>query len=619
MARNTKWVFLGLLLGALFGTDLGCFFSARQAQAATINAASCSASDVQSAINSASNGDTVVVPSCSSTTWSTQVVISGKALTLQGQTTCTGSGDPNGGTNGVITCTDNTIINLTSSVYNGALSVAASAANFVTITGFTFIIGASSWSGQVQISGTHGQVSFRLHHCHFQWTASGAALMADTGYGLIDHVFWDDAASTSGTANVPLNVGGDRSAMGYGNWNDPTNFGSNQAIHVEQCYYVNTHTNLGSEGFWDAYYGAKTVTRFNTIVGNGPGGWHGTDSGGYRSAVYGEIYGNSISNSTGTVRYALLDTRGGTLLFFNNTLGGSTSWSSGIPLDYYRISQPTGVGTWGTAGAGLNWTPLSSTPTSSLAQENSLGSADWQASYSYAAQATIGPTSNNSGSYYYQDSGACTSGSSRPSFNQTIAGTTSDGSCTWTNVGGVVGTPPGGAGFCAANPDTACSADSTCAALQAGDTCSRYFDNNGGVYPYRDQPGRVHNQVLAPNYEWGNSGSQLPNPVLYADSTLSGIVVANRDYYNHATNFNGTSGTGMGTLASIPSTCTPQVAYWATDQGSWNQSGNGQGSGVLYQCSATNTWTAYYTPYTYPYSLTQTAPAPPTNVKAVAH
>jgi hypothetical protein len=609
MARITKGMLFGLLFIALFATE---------AQAATITAASCSSSDVQTAINSASNGDTVIVPS-GSCTWSTQVTVS-TGITLQGQTVCTGSGDPYGPTSGVISCTDNTIITLTYTGLGGTLYVSLSGTSFVTISGFTFVIGAANSSGQVHIEGVYPQVSFRFHHNHFQWTGTGRALWADTGYGLIDHVFWDDSATTSGTANVPLVVAGNRTGMGYYNWNDPTNFGSNQAVYVEQCYYVNTHTTLGSEGFFDNNCGAKIVNRFNTIVGNGPGGWHGTDSNGSRSGVFGEYYGNSISNPTGSPRYALFAIRGGTVLFFNNSLGGSTSWSSGIDLEYYRISQPTGVATWGTAGAGLNWTPLSSTPTSSLAQENSLGSADWQASYSYAAQATIGPTSNNSGSYYYQDSGACTSGSSRPSFNQTIAGTTSDGSCTWTNVGGVVGTPPGGAGFCAANPDTACSADSTCAALQAGDTCSRYFDNNGGVYPYRDQPGRAHNQVLAPGYEWGNSGSQLPNPLLYAgNALLSGIVVANRDFYNHAASFDGTSGTGTGTLANMPSTCTTGVAYWATDQGSWNQSGNGQGSGVLYQCSATNTWTAYYTPYTYPYSLTQTAPAPPTNVKAVAH
>jgi hypothetical protein len=46
------------------------------------------------------------------------------------------------------------------------------------------------------------------------------------------------------------------------------------------------------------------------------------------------------------------------------------------------------------------------------------------------------------------------------------------------------------------------------------------------------------------------------------------------------------------------------VGYWATDQGSWNQSGSG-GQGVLYTCTATNVWALTYTPYTYPHPLTQ--------------
>jgi hypothetical protein len=113
----------------------------------------------------------------------------------------------------------------------------------------------------------------------------------------------------------------------------------------------------------------------------------------------------------------------------------------------------------------------------------------------------------------------------------------------------------------------------------------------------------------------------------YSNNT-GGRVVANRDYYpsasgiqtNATTPFDGTVGTGWGTLARRPTTCTPGVAYFATDQGSWNTStSNPYGvqqngaDGVLYKCTATNTWTLYYTPYTYPHPL-QGAVSAPTNV-----
>src|SRR5262249_32314074 len=64
------------------------------------------------------------------------------------------------------------------------------------------------------------------------------------------------------------------------------------------------------------------------------------------------------------------------------------------------------------------------------------------------------------------------------------------------------------------------------------------------------------------------------------------------------------------TLANRPTTCTTGVAYFATDQGSWNTStSNPYGvqqngaDGVLYKCTTPNTWTLYYTPYIYPHPL----------------
>src|SRR6185436_20009694 len=55
---------------------------------------------------------------------------------------------------------------------------------------------------------------------------------------------------------------------------------------------------------------------------------------------------------------------------------------------------------------------------------------------------------------------------------------------------------------------------------------------------------------------------------------------------------------GQGSLSAGPATCTagpsgstPGVGYWATD------------TNTLYVCNPTNVWTAYYTPYIYPFPL----------------
>ncbi len=171
------------------------------------------------------------------------------------------------------------------------------------------------------------------------------------------------------------------------------------------------------------------------------------------------------------------------------------------------------------------------------------------------------------------------------------------------------------------------------------------WDGNTNVrgYPCIDQPGRGvgdltpqanfpsktpaawPNQALEPIYYWANTGAPASG---YSGSFLSdqtaGRMTANQDYYaqasgiqsNATTPFNGTSGTGWGTIANRPATCTIGVGYWATDQGSWNSSTTNPygvqqsgADGKMYVCTATNTWTARYgdnatgEPLAYPHPL----------------
>jgi hypothetical protein len=174
-------------------------------------------------------------------------------------------------------------------------------------------------------------------------------------------------------------------------------------------------------------------------------------------------------------------------------------------------------------------------------------------------------------------------------------------------------------------------------------------------YPCWRQPGRDAFGNYKPMYTWDNAwtddGSQVPfnfddfggvaangsfppsNCTYYNGSNGS---TANCDYFtfhmqlnregydavsasaqtSSSSPFNGATGMGFGALANRPTTCTNNsqggagVGYFATDVGS---------QGTLYTCSARNTWTAYYTPYTYPHPLQVNGgePLPPQGLQAV--
>jgi hypothetical protein len=130
-----------------------------------------------------------------------------------------------------------------------------------------------------------------------------------------------------------------------------------------------------------------------------------------------------------------------------------------------------------------------------------------------------------------------------------------------------------------------------------------------------------------PIYIWNNlrdsdSGSGatygLSSGAYNSSGQISATVVENRDFYNQTDNFTGVSGIGRGPRSARPATCTAGVAYWSTDQGSWNTESSADHNahdpsnlthtlgedGVLDKCTSTNTWTnAWYTPLAYPHPL----------------
>lgn len=97
-------------------------------------------------------------------------------------------------------------------------------------------------------------------------------------------------------------------------------------------------------------------------------------------------------------------------------------------------------------------------------------------------------------------------------------------------------------------------------------------------------------------------------------------LVENREFWQQRTSkFDGTTGVGCGAFADRPASCTAGVAYWATDQACNTVDEANVGtqpkipiSGTLYKCTG-NSWTAYFTPYTYPHPLRNSpkAIAPP--------
>lgn len=272
---------------------------------------------IANCISGATTGDTINILA-GTAVFTSQVVISGKALTLIGA----GIGS--------------TIIQNNTSA--PALLITASATNFVDVSHITFQESAASTNGIVQIQGTIFEVAFRFHHNAVNHNTTGArGIRVDSVYGVIDHVTF-----TVGTASVQsISVFGG-SDGGYEPWSQALGLGTNQAVYIEENTL--TRTNLAGEDAIDMAAGARAVIRYNTFV-NAHAGFHGTDSGDRRSPVSVEVYNNVFRNTT-TASYEAGRMRGGTGVWYSNTWSNTSSgsWSNINLLNYRACDGNTGQG-----------------------------------------------------------------------------------------------------------------------------------------------------------------------------------------------------------------------------------------------------------------------------------
>ena len=271
------------------------------ADAATVTASSCSQSNVQTAVNNATAGDTVTVPS-GNCTWADGVTIS-KGITVQGA-----------GSSTIITGAGNSFFTI-----NGNGSGNYRISNMV-------FLGTSSGGTDISINGSWD--SMRIDHITWKTGSSraiylGRLMVGDIVYrginhtyqkALIDNIDYTPAAADAGRPFILI------FGLGYRAWQQDDGFGSDNFVFIEDCNFNYTSNNY----VVDTEMGGRFVFRYNNVRNAGVS-MH--DFGGQllsRGNRATEQYNNTLtcSGSGCGGRTGLQSTRGGTGLFYNNEIRG---------------------------------------------------------------------------------------------------------------------------------------------------------------------------------------------------------------------------------------------------------------------------------------------------------
>ncbi len=254
-----------------------------------ITAASCSMADIQAAINTSVNGDTIIVKG-GSCTWAsgTVTISSAHQIVLDG-----GS---------------NTTIN-----FNGAyFDITAGAITNTVITGFTFTGSYTNGDSPIWFNTSTSPYNLPFRFCHNTLnggnpSAPGTLVsVTGNGPGVIDH----NAFSCSNGADEMIHATGNGANDSSG-WTDVVIPGGPDMIFIED----NTFNESGViASAFQSYYGARTVARHNTFT-NSQIDQHG--SGGI-GARWWEFYDNAATDGGNFCIRA-----GSGLIFSNTNIGGT--------------------------------------------------------------------------------------------------------------------------------------------------------------------------------------------------------------------------------------------------------------------------------------------------------
>jgi hypothetical protein len=363
---------------------------------------------------------------------------------------------------------------------------------------------------------------------------------------------------------------------GDNSWAQPPSMGSAEAMFVEDNSFEYPG---GSFYNWttDHDRGARAVWRRNNFTDLV---WadHGTETGGReRSVRQTEIYQNTfqIDDASAYAYFpSVIGSRGGTGMVFDNVvnLANGAYVKTVFDMATFRSSdegQDRGWYLFGPCGA------------------RSIAAIDPDGDHALVTVADPPSKVHDSGSYI------TISGADQPEYNGTFYATAVNPSQFTIPVqasGAATGTITYRSPFDQNTDDT-------------GYRCIDQIGAGQGALLSGDFPQPAPaNQALEPRYVWNNSR----DGELVAASVNGAwqVVQENRDFYNQAASFTGDAGIGRGAIAERPSTCTPGVAFWATDEGEWDQSNGSAPDGRLYRCGDDGAWAVYYTPFTYPHPLT---------------